>query len=126
MLATLEHANVTVTDPEATAAMLSRIFGWRVRWQGPSMMGGRTVHVGTDDTYVALYTPDDTPEPRANVDRTGGLQHLGVLVDDLDPIEEKVRAEGIEPHHFMTYDPGRRFYFHDHDGIEFEVLAYDV
>lgn len=121
----LEHANVTVRNPEESAAMLSRIFDWHVRWSGPSAMGGRTVHVGTDTSYVALYTPPEPPEPAADPDRAGGLQHLGILVDDLDSIEARVRAEGIEPHTFMTYDPGRRFYFHDHDGIEFEVVAYD-
>ncbi len=62
----------------------------------------------------------------ADSNLTAGLQHLGILVDDLDPIEERVRAEGIEPFHFMTYEPGRRFYFFDANGIEFEVVAYDV
>lgn len=122
----LEHANVTVRNAEESAAFLSRIFGWHVRWEGPSLLGGRTVHVGTDTSYVALYTPPDHPEGRADADRVGGLQHLGILVDDLDPVEARVRAEGIEPHTFMTYDPGRRFYFDDHDGIEYEVVAYDV
>ncbi len=121
----LEHANVTVADPDESAALLSRIFGWHVRWAGPSAMGGRTVHVGTDTSYVALYAPPEDPAARADPDRVAGLQHLGVLVDDLDPIERNVRAEGIEPYSFMTYDPGRRFYFLDHDGIEFEVVAYD-
>ena len=120
----LEHANVTVTDPEASAAMLGRIFDWHVRWEGPSLMGGRTVHVGSDTHYVALYTPPESPEPAASADRRGGLQHLGVLVDDLDAIERKVRAEGIEPHSFMTYEPGSRFYFDDPDGIEYEVVSY--
>jgi catechol 2,3-dioxygenase-like lactoylglutathione lyase family enzyme len=125
MSAVLEHANVTVDNPEETAELLCRVFGWHVRWQGPSPMGGRTVHVGTDDSYLAVYTPETTPESRSESDRLGGLQHLGILVDDLDPIEERIRAEDIEPYFFMTYDPGRRFYF-DRDGIEFEVVAYDV
>lgn len=122
----LEHANVTVTNPEESAALLGRIFGWKVRWSGPSLMGGRTVHVGTDTSYLALYTPPGEADAPADADRIGGLQHLGILVDDLDPIEARVRAEGIEPYNFMTYEPGRRFYFNDHDGIEFEVVAYDV
>ena len=122
----LEHANVTVRNPEESAAMLCRIFGWHIRWEGPSLMGGRTVHVGSDSSYLALYTPGDDPGERTHPDRVGGLQHLGILVDDLDLVEARVRAEGIEPHTFMTYDPGRRFYFDDHDGIEFEVVAYDT
>lgn len=122
----LEHANVTVRDPDASAALLCRVFGWHVRWQGPSAMGGRTVHVGTERSYLALYTPPNAPAEGGDPDRLGGLQHLGVVVDDLDPVESRVRAEGIEPHSFMTYEPGRRFYFDDPDGIEFEVVAYDT
>jgi hypothetical protein len=30
-MARLEHLNVTVRDPDATAAMLVEIFGWRLR-----------------------------------------------------------------------------------------------
>lgn len=121
----LEHANVTVSDPRVSAEMLCRIFGWHIRWSGPSTMGGETVHVGSDASYLALYTPPAAPDPPADRDRLAGLQHLGVLVDDLDAVEARVRAEGIEPHTFMDYEPGRRFYFDDHDGIEFEVVAYD-
>ena len=119
----LEHANVTVRDPEKTAAMLCRLFDWHVRWEGPSLMGGRTVHVGTDDSYLALYTPGDPDEPVSR-DRVAGLQHLGIVVDDLDEIESRVRAEGIEPHTFMDYEPGRRFYFDDDNQLEFEVVSY--
>ena len=51
--------NVTVTDPRKSAEILERIFDWHVRWEGPSKMGGHTVHVGTDDSYLALSTPGD-------------------------------------------------------------------
>ena len=30
----LEHANITVSDPEKTAAWMQTVFGWRIRWQG--------------------------------------------------------------------------------------------
>ena len=53
--ATLEHVNITVKDPQYTAAMLCRIFGWHIRWEGPSMNNGYTVHVGSDSSYLALY-----------------------------------------------------------------------
>lgn len=125
----LEHANVTVTNPEASAELLSRLFDWHIRWAGPSLMGGRTVHVGTDTSYLALYTPPEDPEAQASSDRVGGLQHLGILVEDsdeLDAVEQRVRDAGLEPYNFMTYDPGRRFYFNDNDNIEFEVVTYET
>ena len=28
--------NITVPDPDATAALLCELFGWHIRWQGPA------------------------------------------------------------------------------------------
>ena len=47
----LEHANISVTDPERSAALLIDLLGWHERWKGDAMSGGRTIHVGTDDAY---------------------------------------------------------------------------
>ncbi len=128
MTATLEHVNFTVPDPEATAAMLGRLFGWQVRWQGKALNDGHTVHVGTGDQYVALYTgpggaANQLP-PQDNYRQKGGLNHLGIVVDDLAGAEARVRAEGLSPHSHADYEPGRRFYFNDPDGLEYEVVSY--
>jgi glyoxylase I family protein len=120
----LEHANVTVSDPRTSAERLARIFDWHIRWEGESQLGGRTVHVGTDTTYLALWTPPGDPDPAPSGAPLGGLQHLGILVDDLETAVGRVEAEGLEPFNFMDYEPGRRFYFLDPDGIEFEVASY--
>ncbi|MDH3644682.1 MAG: VOC family protein [Gammaproteobacteria bacterium] len=121
----LEHVNVTVSNPEATARLLCELFDWHVRWEGPSQMGGHTYHVGTDDDYVAVYTYDGEPGENGRSARIkGGLNHIGVLVDNLEKIEHRVKAAGLEPFNHMDYDPGRRFYFNDRDGIEFEVVSY--
>ena len=52
----LEHANISVTDPERSAALLIDLLGWHERWRGPSQLGGHSVHVGAEHDYVALYT----------------------------------------------------------------------
>lgn len=123
--AILEHINVTVTNPEQTAELLCQLFGWQIRWQGDSAMGGRTVHVGEDDSYLALYTHSKTAERHSSTYATrGGLNHIGVVVDDLDETEQRVLAAGIETHSHADYKPGRRFYFNDSDGIEYEVVHY--
>ena len=115
--AALEHVNITVSDPTRTAAMLSDLFGWKIRWEGPAKMGGRTIHVGTDDTYLAVYTNGSAP-------KMGRLNHVGVVVDDLDAVEARVVTAGYQTHSHGDYEPGRRFYFNDHDGIEFEIVSY--
>ena len=55
--AQLDHANITVSDPAATAAWMEKLFGWHIRWQGDAIAGGHTIHVGNDHGYVALYNP---------------------------------------------------------------------
>ena len=123
--AAIEHVNITVSDPAKTAQMLCEIFGWRVRWEGPSKMGGRTVHVGTEKDYLAVYTYDAVQKTQnSSYSVTGGLNHVGVVVDDLEAVEARVKAAGHEPFNHGEYEPGRRFYFKDHDGIEFEVVSY--
>ena len=54
----VEHVNVTVSDPDKTAKQLCDIFGWHIRWQGDAMDNGRTVHVGSEDSYLTLYSPE--------------------------------------------------------------------
>ena len=58
------------------------------------------------------------------VGRIGMADALGILVDDLDATEQKILAAGYRTHSHQTYDPGSRFYFHDHDDIEWEVVSY--
>ena len=57
----LEHVNFTVPDAKASAQLMCDLFGWTVRWQGPAKGDGFTVHVGSDDAYLALYTPPAAP-----------------------------------------------------------------
>ncbi len=125
MGAQLEHANITVRDPDATAAWLCDLFGWEVRWKGDAISGGYTVHVGNDASYLAIYNPrKDLREGDTSYGIVGGLNHVGIVVDDLDAIERKVDALGFRTHSHADYEPGRRFYFRDQDGIEFEMVEY--
>jgi predicted enzyme related to lactoylglutathione lyase len=125
MTAALEHVNVTVSDPKATAAILIKLFDWKIRWEGPGMTTGYTVHVGTDTGYVALFSfgnPKDATGDHFHL--KGALNHIGIAVDDLDAVEAKVKALGFETHSHADYEPGKRFYFNDSDGVEFEVVSY--
>lgn len=123
--AQLEHANITVRDPAATAAWMEKLFGWHIRWQGDAISGGYTIHVGNDQRYIALYNPGTTVvDATSSYTRVAGLNHLAVTVDDLDATEAAIKAHGFETSNHGDYEPGRRFYFHDNEGIEFEVVSY--
>ncbi len=124
-MARLEHVNITVTDPKRSAALMDTLFGWKIRWEGEAINGGYTVHVGDEEDYIAFYTPPKTTERNGvSYDICGGLNHVALVVDDLDAIEARVLAAGLKTSNHGDYEPGRRFYFHDHDEIEYEIVSY--
>jgi catechol 2,3-dioxygenase-like lactoylglutathione lyase family enzyme len=118
----LEHANITVSDIERSSKLLRDLCGWEERWRGPSLNDGETIHVGEEFSYIALYT--DRQE-HARFTKGVPLNHVGLLVDDLDAAEQVVTEAGLLPFNHADYEPGRRFYFFDWDGIEFEVVSYE-
>ncbi len=125
----LEHANITVQDAKATAAWMAELFDWEIRWEGASIYEGYSVHVGgpdlARDSYVALYSPKTAAQPAGDSYQVAnGLNHIAVVVDDLDATEARVKALGYEPYSHADYTPGRRFYFKEENGIEIEVAAY--
>ena len=117
----IEHVNLTVTDIERSAALFEQLLGWHQRWRGAAQAGGETIHVGEDNTYLALYT-DRQDHPALIKGRP--LNHVGLVVDDLAAAEAIVIAAGLEPFNHADYEPGRRFYVFDWDGIEWEIVSY--
>ena len=124
-VAQLEHVNFTVPDADRTAAMLTELFDWKIRWAGDMPGWGRSVHVGTDDEYGAVFSPIECAKvANINKQRVGHLNHVGIVVSDLDVIEQRVKDAGFKPHSHGDYEPGKRFYFHEGNGIEIEVVCY--
>lgn len=120
----IEHVNVTVSNPERVARLMEELFGWQVRWKGAARNGGHTIHVGSKEHYLALYTGRDVTYTEDDFAKGRPLNHIGIEVDDLDATEARVVAAGLKPFSHDNYDPGRRFYFLDPDGIEYEVVSY--
>ena len=117
----LEHVNITVNDPERSSELLQKLCGWHERWRGKSQMGGWTIHVGNAQNYVAVYSNELTHDRYM---KGQPLNHIGLVVDDLGSAEAVVIAAGLLPFGHGDYEPGRRFYFFDWEGIEFEVVSY--
>ncbi|MXP10077.1 VOC family protein [Pseudoblastomonas halimionae] len=117
----LEHVNISVSDNRRMAALLAEMCGWKVRWEGPAAGGGHTIHIGSESNYIALYT---APRVIGGFVKGLPLNHVALEVDDLDGAEAVVEKAGLVPFNHADYDPGRRFYFFDWDGIEWEVVCY--
>lgn len=120
----IEHVNLTVRDPQRSAALFADLFGWHIRWEGPALANGHTIHVSDDRFYLALYTQDGANTPDDYFIKGRPFNHVGIVVDDLDAIEQRVKAAGLTPFGHADYEPGRRFYFLDPDGTEFEIASY--
>jgi catechol 2,3-dioxygenase-like lactoylglutathione lyase family enzyme len=120
----IEHVNLTVSDPERVACLMAALFGWQERWRGTAANGGFTIHVGSEQDYLALYTGRDVTYTAQDFAKGRPLNHVGVEVDDLGAVEARVVAAGLKPFGHADYAPGRRFYFLDPDGIEYEVVSY--
>ncbi len=119
----IEHVNITVTDPERTAQLLQFLFDWQVRWRGLAQNGGAVIHIGSGSDYIALYGKSASPAP-TRFAKGEPLNHIGIEVDDLAATEALVIEAGLEPFSHGDYEPGHRFYFFDHDGIEYEIVSY--
>ena len=120
----IEHVNVTVSNPERAARLMEALFDWQVRWKGPARDGGRTIHIGSKEHYIALYTGRDVDYTAEDFAKGRPLNHIGIEVDDIDATQARVVAAGLKPLNHDHYDPGRRFYFLDPDGIEYEIVSY--
>ena len=123
----LEHLNLTVANPLGMADFLCRVFDWTIRWQGSAIHGGHTVLVGGEDSYLAIYggrPGAELTEPTDCYSTRTGLNHVGIVVGDLDETEARVSAEGFTPHSHADYEPGRRFYFDGPEELEIEVVSY--
>ena len=122
----LEHANIVVRDLEAAVRFLNAAFPeFRVRREGLNE-GRRWMHIGTDNTYIALN--EASAEPAENwVPYSGkpGVNHLGYEVKDVDALRERLAAAGFKDSTYPNNHPHRkRVYFHDAEGNDWEFVEY--
>ena len=101
------------------------VFDWPVRWQGPALGSGRSLHVGSEASSIALYCSNEATDAAPDSYRClSELNHIGVVVDDLDLVEAQVRKAEFTPNSYADYASERWFYFKDHDEIEYDVVQY--
>ncbi len=123
----MEHANMIVRDVDGMIRFLRTAFPeFKVRGEGTSPDGSRWVHVGTDDTYVALspakVEPPDRWRPYTGVP---GVNHVAYEVDDVDALRRRMAAAGYRDSTPPNNHPYRkRVYFYDPEGNDWEFVQY--
>lgn len=122
----LEHANLCVRDIDAMIRFLQTAFPeFRIR---RDVLEGdaRWVHIGTDETYIALNAARRQPaEAWTPYEGTPGVNHLAYEVDDVDGLRSRLRAAGYRDSTVPNAHPFRkRVYFYDPEGNDWEFVEY--
>lgn len=124
----LEHANLNVLNIEATIRFLQTAFPeFRVRYDSATVSpDDRWVHVGVDETYIALNEASVEPGERWKpYEGIPGVNHLGYEVDDVMALRDRLLAAGYEESMSPVEHPYRkRVYFYDPDGNDWEFVEY--
>ncbi|MEZ9057098.1 VOC family protein [Vibrio pelagius] len=124
MQAYVEHANITVSNiDDAVQFIQTAIPEFKERHRGQTNY--RWCHIGTDDSYIALQEV----VARKQTDRSPyldvGINHIGIVVDDVDRVEKRLLAAGYEQNDIGEDNPFRkRVYFYDASGVEWEFIEY--
>ena len=127
MAVRLEHANLTVRDIEGMIRFLQTAFPeFRVRSEGRSNDGSRWVHIGTNETYIALSPTNAEPQKRWTPYRgLPGVNHLGYEVDDAEALRDRLKSAGYKESTPPNAHPHRkRVYFYDPEGNDWEFVQY--
>ena len=123
----LEHANLCVHDIDAVVRFLRTAFpDFQMRIDTTDPDGSRWVHVGTNETYIALNQAKQG-EARRGTPYKGrpGLNHLAYEVDDVEALRARLRAAGYRDSTVPNAHPYRkRIYFHDPEGNDWEFVQY--
>ena len=123
----LEHANICVRDIEPMVHFLKTAFPeFRMRGEGKSRDGTRWVHIGTNDTYIALgQAKADSKRHWMPYSGEPGVNHLAYEVDDAESLRARLKAAGYRESTVPNVHPHRkRVYFYDPDGNDWEFVQY--
>ena len=120
----LEHVNMSVADLDRSIGFYEQLLGLQVRWRGTTASGEPAAHIGAGGQYLALFEVGGDRAPEPAYERPG-LNHFGWVVDDLEAARQRLAALNVRPHYEADYEPGRRLYFYDLDGLEVELVEYD-
>lgn len=126
----LEHANLVVRDIDGIIRFLQAAFPeFRIRRDQTDVEEdpvSRWVHIGTNETYIALgHATIEPAEAWIPYEGRVGVNHLAYEVDDAEALRERMLAAGYRESTPPNAHPARkRVYFLDPEGNDWEFVEY--
>ncbi|ELM6650732.1 TPA: VOC family protein [Vibrio parahaemolyticus] len=125
----IEHLNITVPDIDAALAFLAIVApDFKVRKDVKSPDRHRWTHVGNKQSYFALQEPHlDSLSPKdfQKTYKNYGVNHIGLVVNDLEVIENRLIEQGYRRGILAPEETFRkRAYFFDKAGFEWELTEF--
>jgi catechol 2,3-dioxygenase-like lactoylglutathione lyase family enzyme len=123
----LEHANLSVRNVDAMVEFLLTAFPeFEVRHDASNAGDERWVHVGTEETYIALYQATAEIGPsRTPYGGRPGVNHLGYEVENVEALRARLWNAGYRDSSVLNEHPHRRrVYFVDPEGNDWEFVEY--
>ena len=120
----LEHANITVNDPQEAIKFFQTAFPhFKIRGGGSDMR--EWIHLGDDDTYIAINQAKQSDlKADKNYDKIG-INHLGFVVQNVEKIANNLLSNGYKRDFPKEVEQFRiRDYFADADGNQYEFVQY--
>ena len=108
-----DHAHIISPDPEAAAAFFVDKFGATIKNTGTAPDG--TTMVATDLAGTNIFFKGRAEKPSVDAPPPGssyGLEHLGIVTDDLDAAVAELKAKGVTfVQEITNFRPGIRISF---------------
>ena len=120
----LEHANISVNNLQEAIKFFQTAFPhFKIRGSGNVLRDW--VHLGDDDTYIALgQAKGKVSKVEKNYDKVG-INHIGFVVQNVEEIASNLLKHGYERSYPKQVEQFRiRDYFMDAEGNEYEFVQY--
>lgn len=120
----LEHANITVNDLQEAIKFFQTAFPhFKIRGGGHGQR--EWVHLGDDDTYIAINQATQTVLRAEKNYEAAGINHIGFVVQDVEEIAKNLLSNGYKRDFPKAVEQFRvRDYFADADGNQYEFVQY--
>ena len=124
----IEHVNITVPDIDEAIRFLKIVApDFDVRKNETPSNSYRWAHIGNENYYLALQEPhlDAEPKKRLQPYKNYGINHVALVVNNVQEIEEKLLANGYRKGIGTPTEKYRkRAYYFDNAGFEWEFVEY--